>query len=477
MPMPKNRSLYIENDITWVWDGARLVIHDTPDVADLPTLLGRIARTAQRCRQTEITVLIAGDVAKSIGFPDRAPRRDPEKHPVLDLARAQRWRVTKLSPWTSFRHTVEPVAIHIGFADWLSPRTFALMGGQSHGVAHHDGPGTLVYLLGRYQDLTGVAFRATPGVSASALLESIWEGARPPRGMPPGTPASPYWHPDWSLIEPARVHTTERPYSHWSPNRDGARHVACRDGCPGFNTDSDRWRSFDGFRNYLAAAATVETAFSELQPRPMSEFDRKMAGYWQVTMPLWNETRLPHPIASNVPPGEKVWVATPTLDLVRELSEMKDAPIEMPEVHRAYVAKRGTKERPYANTRRVLRTWAEQIDRSANAALEEHSPAEGRLLEDVIKAGYKEAFGMWLNDTGRVWRPDYSHTVASLARCNGFRKMWRAAMAGYWPVHIYVDEITYEIHDDTDFVPPGFRIAQTLGGFKKPRDNHGEVTP
>lgn len=442
------RAMYVFQDITYVFHGDRVVVGTTDPaaLAELPLMLHRLAAVAQAHRLEEMTVILAADTLKAIGFPPNAPIRGTDTHPALQRARSYGWHVSKLSPWTTFDR--QGIALHIGVMPWLSARTAALFAKNRDELI--DDEGTIVYLAGRFQQLTGVAFRATPGVCGTAMIRRYWRGDQP------------MWHPKWSGCAPAESRETEK-FLKWM--------------APGAATDPRPFRhSYDARRAYLAASVSGLFAATELRHTGRAQFDATVAGYWKVVVPHWNESRLPHPMGMNRRAGEEAWVTTPTLGLVWELA-LNYSAISPPEVIDSYTAPKPitrTGKRNANPTKRLLRSWAEKIDQLADAALCEPSPIEGRTLESVIKSMYKEsAGGLWFNDTSHIHRPDWHHTVIATARSNHFRRIYKEAQIGLrWPTLINVDSVTYasECANWEDDAPAHehFPVRPGLGGFKTP---------
>lgn len=446
--MHPSRALYVDDELTVCWDGERLTVVDTPSetTADFVTLLHRLSLSATVRGLSDMTVILDGPLLARLGFPAKPPATDKgaTEHALLQGARAVGWRVTELGRWMSFRRH-DTATVHIGVGPWLNKGNFVLW---KENLAES------VYLLGRLHQFTGTAFRITPGVTGCSLLEDGW--TRKGRGNVPR------WKPAWERCDPAGDHVTEQAYARtwWSaPTPSPLRYL----------------HGFDSHRAYLGAAGVSEKlSMDALVRSPLKDFDRNSAGYWQCVVPHWNETRMPHPIGPKSAAGTTVWVTTPTLTLIEDLANQ--GYIEMPAILDSWVAPVIDRAKPYDRTRRILRTWAETLDKAADAALDEPRAEDAKLLEWTIKKMYKAAFGNWLDDTGRIWRPDWSHSVLAKARTNTWRKAWSVGMAtGRWPETIHVDEIVYasDKADPYDDIPHNFRVTPRgerprLGMFKEP---------
>ncbi len=443
------RVMHIGRDATLVWEaGMQANIFQTdalrygrtpPEALNMATLLARLDQAARKCELEEMTVIIAGDMLAPLGFPRNPPADGAPRNKALETARAHHWEVADVGKWMSFRRpgtSGRKRAIHIGVAPWLSARNCKLW---------HKDEGIMISLLSAVQELTGVAYRQSAGVLGSAMLQNHYPGAQP------------MWHPSWVGVPPALDHVTERAYTDWvSPLPHHGRYA----------------HSYDGHRAYLAAAIGSEASFGPLHHTHRRVFDRKIAGYWQVQVPVWNVDYLPHPMGPDRVHGQTVWTTTVTMGLLADLADR--GVLEMPHVLDSFTAPEASKgQRP--TTRRILREWATTLDRAADRARYDHPiPEHGAQLEDCLKSGYKEGIGMWVNETGRIHRPDISHDCLGRSRCNGFRKMWTAAEKGFFPARIHVDEFTYVTDQEDPYAAVPFtRIAREgdrprLGFFKEP---------
>lgn len=447
-------ALYVADDITVCWDGKNLTVPSTPPGSgeDFVVLLARFAGAAEARGLSEITVLLDRGIVTQLGFPAKPPTTltKAQRHHLMERVRQHHWLIDSMSPWMSFRRTGKPT-IHIGIGPWLGKGNFAL---------YQEGLTSSTYLIGRIQELTGTAFRMTPGVVGSAMLQDQWVGEQP------------YWHPDWTGCDPADDHVTEQAYWQWTPPTA---------------PEGSHLHSYDAHRNYLGAAGVAEVSFDRLYRCPLKDFNRKRAGYWQVVVPAWNEPRMPHPMGPDRHTGQTMWTTTPTMILMEDLAQQGF--MDMPTVLDSWLSpeilrpRNGRKAGPAV--RRILRAWSERIDRAADEAAHDPNPEDAELLEKVSKLLYKEALGMWVTGKGRITRADWAHTALSKARTNTWRKVWGVAqMTGVYPARIHVDEITYasNVSDPYDAIPrtsggtipANFRVTPEgtrpkLGMFKIPK--------
>lgn len=375
----------------------------------------------------------------------------------LDDARSAGWLVRgKVRPWTTFYADGRPDVVLClpawpGFYD-RSP------------LGNPQWLQDTVHRLSMWHKLSGSAWVGTPGVAAMQILRAT-APRYPVRGKqvgpsfnypegPDGAQEMDYEPEDWSIPQAGR-------YAH----------------------------GYDASRMYLAAAQGCEVlAPWSLKHTGRIEFDPKKAGWWRVKLGPWNHPRIPAPAG----PGEdERWVTTPTLVLLRNLLDAGDA-FQPFEVLDSYTAP----------GKRVLRNWAETIERTyqgARSFAEAGDPdvvdgdgttADGAAVMAAAKSAYKEGWGLlnYISDQGvrnAIYRPDWHYAILAQARSNLWRRMWQVGHAeGRWPVEIKVDHVWYESDspDPIEAKPSGIPLVNkdnrtdTLGTFK-PKGTREKVTP
>lgn len=421
---------------TWV-DGheQRTVFPPTPEGTPGPMHLWQlIERVSAAGTDPGTPLVIATDALKLLGLPvELGPGAEHEMAP--DACRERGWRVADLGHWTSFWQA-GGTPVHMCVPAWR--------GGHEPGLIDAGDLAATTRRLAAYHQLTGAPFHLSPGISGIASLRDgrTWHRA-------------PYWCPDWRRLDgPLRL--GERDLAWEAPAPPGTPYV----------------HRYDANTAYLAAAAAVEVASDQLQRTgPNPEWDRRAAGYWQITPPAWNHPQMPSPVASQVADTKgRLWVCTPTLALLLELADAGEC--GEVEIHDAYTA---------PGVRRVLRPWAEEL-RDALTVLNVASPdvqvvfGAGPLMpEDVdplrsaLKATYREGIGMFARVGSRVlYRPDWRHAVISQARVSLWRRAWTIGKAeGRWPARVATDLLAYGSHDPdpTEACPRGLALGTGLGKF------------
>jgi len=389
-----------------------------------PLQLVRLVERASRAGELPGVVLVVDDDALPLlGLPAQlGPGREHEAAP--EEARAAGWRVSDLGHWTSFWRTGAP-AVHMVVPAWRSAK-------YAHGPLVEPGDlGVTTYRLARFHTFNGGPFQLTPGWSGiEALRERKYVG-------------TPYWRPRFTGNLDNAVRGGERDFA-W----DAA------------TLDNSPYRHrYDANTAYLAAAQLVSIAADQLE-RTHKAWDKTRAGYWLVTPPPWQHPQILDPTAC-LPRDDKgrVWLCTPTLDLLMGLAE--DGHCAAPTLHDSYTA---------PGTRKILRPWAERL-RDGLAALDptRHDPDDEAVYR-AVKDSTRETVGLFARSTTKtaVYRPDWRHAVASQCRVSLWRRMWAIGQAqDRWPLAVHVDAVTYGSHDPdpVSACPEGITLGPGLGKF------------
>jgi hypothetical protein len=265
----------------------------------------------------------------------------------------------------------------------------------------------------------------------------------------PTSPA-PRWQPQWeeSCI-PARQATEVA--DNWTTDRapDPGRPFA---------------HMFDMTTQHLSAAGAVTVAVNALRhrtrPLPPEELSTtNEPGYYRVTIPEARELAgyLPHP-AGRYRPGDTVWVAHPTLDLLVRCAQTYRI-MALPDVLEAWTAP-GT---------RVFRAFAQRM----SVALKEAGASYGELdqtMMPTLKQVYQSMTGL-METPGpggaprRIYRPDWSHAIKAQARVELWRKMHLEGTtgSGRWPIEVTADGVWYTSATPDPDWPATFRRSDPGG--------------
>lgn len=431
------RSMHIGKDISFTYHRGHVgtIANPTGMLNSLETLLRYLVGWQDRWHLSGMTVLIDAEAMAELGMPVKPPTpRQAPGHPQLNPLRANGWRVSMLSKWTTVTREEAPfagTAVHLGFLPWMG-------GAKGWPLLSPEDPAQTLYRVGLWHERTGSPYRTKAGITGNEMLRAA------------GHRVTPFWKPDWSKITPANE-LTEMPFNDWRPA----------------TAPAGRWvHSYDGNGSYLAAAINAEVSVGPLRHTGPRAFDEGTAGYWLVEIPHWNLSDvMPHPmgIGDVWTPGMTKWVTTPTLRLVQELADNYDGIITPPAVLDSWTGEK---------TRRVLRKWGSDIrDHIAYFADEVEIPSDSVVLVREAQQIYKETTnGLWFKSTSSVHRPDWAHTGIAVARSNAYRKMMKAGMVyNRWPNRVHaVDEVEYasDSEDPGTGVPPTIAIRPGLGGFK-----------
>lgn len=299
-------------------------------------------------------------------------------------------------------------------------------GGRSAPLIHSN-PIVTAMQLHRWTETTGHNWIGTPGMTGSALLVDGWGEHR----------AS--YTPRWQTRLPWPYGDIEVPYTpmQWYREYDGPIH------------------GYDANKAYLSSLVNVELPADDLQHRRRPTFDPKEGGVWRVDLAPWHRSaELPDPAGyGHVQDDGTRWLTTPTMTLIHQLAERGD--------HMGYT----TLESWTAPARRITRHWAQRLSEIIALSDSPLPAAAGRV--------YKETYGMWRRQSGRVRRPDWHYATVAMARANLWRKMDKFSREQHrYPVRIETDALFYPTAPGTpwaDAAPGGMRLdpsGKQLGAFK-----------
>lgn len=418
----------------------------------LPNVLDRFA--AAFAAVPEATILLRDGAAAALGLPTSADPAavwlDEDGHlsALAAKVRERGWKLSEIRPWTTY-HRPESPTLHIGVLSHLSD--------------HHRFPFSpatvtdLAPLLAWWHEMTGSAYRGTPGMSGVAILRAHHSRVRAQR-----VAGARNIEPTWLPKTPGKV-GYELPYGlhMWQAPPAEKPHA---------------WEhGYDVVGQHLAAMITVEVSAVGLRQTGRIEFDPRRAGWWLIEASPWWDPRLPDPMGY-LPDQDNVvarWVTTPTAKLLADLAAQG--------VHGGFAV---LDSWTGPGTRRVLKPFAERIrDGLAVLARVEHSPMLSMwqrrnlpLMRRALKQCYAETNGLFQSDGGRVCRPDWFSSVVAEARANLWRKLYRVqAATGRSPLRVDVDNVWYasDSADPVASCPPGFTLTITdepgtyrLGRFK-----------
>lgn len=403
-------------------------------------LLDRIAKTVDR----EGVLILDRAAAHALKLPT-AP--DETVTTGIDEATAAGWTSGSLGAWVPFSADGRPTIV-VGFADHP-------MFGRSPLVNprwHHDTVGSVAM----WHELSGRAWRGTPGIAAMTLMRDLLptfrvrgNDVKPSRRYPAGPEGASEGDLDprhWSRPQ-------TMPYAH----------------------------GYDATRMYLAAAGVCEVlAPWTLRHTGRMAFNPKLGGWWKVKLGPWSDARIPAPAG----PGDRErWVTTPTLLHLTQLIEAAQADPSLTfqdfEVLDSWTG----------DGKRLLRQWADRIEavyQGGRAHADKtgettEDPQDGRRVMEAAKLSYKEGWGLLnhVRDDGKenaIFRPDWHYAILAQARWTLWSKVWTVGQTeDRWPLEIKTDHVWYESTDPDPITakPAGIPLANrkgvtdALGTFKQ----------
>lgn len=280
--------------------------------------------------------------------------------------------------------------------------------------------------LAMWQAVMGTEYGGTPGTAGADALEARIKAVRTytaawKTGGPGGAGEAPYLVRSWD-----RRGASTAPFLH----------------------------GFDVTRMYATAAGTAEASPWALRRTGRIEFDKSLAGWWRVELCSWPHGKLlpdpaGYPARRSGALDTARWVTTPTLKLLDEL----------------------TAEGVYGGFN-VLDSWTgkgRRLFEAWNRAAEELHRTGSPALAATAKEASRQTIGLLNSSTYSTLRPDWHYAVIAQARCNLFRKMWRAwCTAAVGPLAVDTDCVWYAgiTADPESARPDNFRLGNTPGCFK-----------
>lgn len=296
-----------------------------------------------------------------------------------------------------------------------------------------------------FHELVGVAFHRSPGVTGLSLLQKLYpKGKSKPIAWQTDGPTDAYelqYYPlDFRRDDPARF-----------------RH------------------GYDRRRSGLAAMGVVQVARYALRHRKVRTFDARLAGWWKVEIPPWNEPRMPNPAGYCAhgphPHACLRWLTTPTIELLEELAQ-QGLSEGVRHIHDAWVADRSRLFFDWSNALETAHNHAEgwMNGRDGNGyPLPEALDAE--RVRDAIKAVYRETPGMFAGTGSWVARPDWFAAKVAVERCNAWRAVWRAMnlpalRESSWPTRVDGDKWWFPSDREDAVGASPVRIGPQLGEWR-----------
>lgn len=273
-----------------------------------------------------------------------------------------------------------------------------------------------------FADMTGVPFFGGGGGTFPLLLDAHMSV----KGQPPLR--------RW--IDPDAPVVAEQ------PNPGGRDWTA-----PGFTgtpaVTIDRNAMYLGMLNgtYLPLDALADTGTLPWEPG--------RAGYWQFTCPDNPEPRLPHPCGVRAVPGEPIWCAHPTLDLlIRTLGMDLD-------ITGSWTAPKTRSVRCCDGVYKVMRDaraeWAGAAD------------ASSVVLLKALKQVWAQGIATFARPNRRWTRPDWRNIWFGDGRTSMWRALYNAGQAaGIWPCELHADAAAFTDPN----APSAFRIGSGMGEWK-----------
>lgn len=286
-------------------------------------------------------------------------------------------------------------------------------------------PYAIYSALARWHELTGVAFRATPGVSAIASLRRHWWGR-----------AAPTWR--WPERPPELLPTTP---PQWRWERSGRKPAG------GYV------HRFDVNRQYLAAMNAAMLGWPPPEPEGAAAFDPARSGLWriQIADPRSHTqgARLRPNIFTAFDREGRGMATTPTVAYLAETN----VKFEILDAYLSPLYRRNTHAsgKSFPATTRLFRPWAERWAVAQGHAATGHQrtcTCAACRMQTCLKRGPNEMVGLLGSTAGGVAaRLDLAWTIRDVARVALLRKIDTAADTGLLPLWVLHDSVWYWTED------------------------------
>jgi hypothetical protein len=427
----------------WMPDGEHIElakpIEHLGDVAKLIATLGLGHKNGWKTEDGQM--FVTSEAAIELGIPvDQLPKYEPTKalkeltadHPLILGAIEAGFEVggkeRSLNATTRVWHS-ENGDLRGRFV--LIP---ALGNDFNHIIDDNPDPATIARRLQRFADALGATYTISASTTGLDLMQVLhWKQREvlfaPSRPVPP-----------------AEISTLEADIEwHRTPTESEAGH---------------QWvHAYDRGGSYLAGVSGLELGIGAPTYFPDGhDFDKRLPGYWRITMPAKGEWLTPNPIdpRNRDITGQLTWLTTPTLDVAISLGYD-------PEIHEAYVWEKHS---------RIYDTWYERI-RDARTTLDTIDPDDQRA-RDLLKELYVRSLGLTASFEHHQGRPGFAperyHFIQARAKANIIRRIQQiGADTGRWPVAVSKDTVLYT-SDESDPIAawPGKpeHFGRGLGQYK-----------
>lgn len=411
---------------------------------------GVLARTAAMAGDRgEATIVVDPAAAYRLGLRDDSPAS------AIANANAAGWKTSRrIGTWTVFYADDRP-SIYVGQHEGI----FTEVETDPTVWPFSSDPRDMVPQLQHWHDLTGVTWQAGPAVMGIELMH---------RHLP-----------KWRMPGETRLKGATKTDRHtpdgageavWSPTlwRRPMADVSRETSAP----DTLYLHKYDKVRAGITAAGVAKLSPPALvRTGPIREWDGKRAGWFSISVPPWNEPRLPHPCGPGAVLWERRWVTAATLDLLSALAGQ--GRIDMPEIIDSWSGP----------ARPLLLPLVKVIEEAWDAPLVDgrYYEQDREQLRQALKEVATRGFGMLAHvnaETGEpastIYRPDWFASIAATKRCNGWRILDEIATGeGRYPVWVDDDAVVYASAEPDPYkaapaafsgTAPGGRLRQLDGG-------------
>lgn len=334
----------------------------------------------------------------------------PDTNTAIRDARTHGWVSKHVSAWMRFTSDKHP-EIHVALYELAQTDKAPLLTAW---------PPDAVRAFAHWHNLTGYAYRGTPGTAGIDALMAMLETRHAGR----------VYGPSWRA---------------WAGPRDGGERWYTRGSWSRYNGRTFR-QGFDLNRAYGAAMGNAMVSPVKLRHEPqVVDFDPARAGWWLTVLDKWADPRMPDPagpgthadVVRSVGTHAVVvrWLTTPRLRLLAELRDQG--------VHPGFQIE----DAWLGPATQLFKKWSMKMEKAFQAAAScDDDSLVSKVVQDAIKrAQTREVYGgMKSTESGWIRRPDWWAAIVATHSTNLWRKCWEIGQrTDVWPLYIETDCLWY----------------------------------
>lgn len=250
--------------------------------------------------------------------------------------------------------------------------------------------------------------------------------------------------------------------------------------------DYQRWPAselvtLDANGAYLGVLGSVWLPLSGLQHTPGARFDKNVPGWWLVDVHRWEDTRIVSPLGTKPIRGRKVWLTTPTMELLQQLNlDGRWPDLTVHDAWTAWITRDLISGQTQTTVEKCrLEAWQARLRSEREDALLSGDRDRQAAVKDAYGAAINLLAGMQEGEKrkSRIRRPDmHTHIVSAFAAAQ-WRKAFGAVTVGADVVRMHETdtltvplasmELLLQVAEESPRPPIRFDLTgRKLGHFK-----------